>query len=85
MDNEYPDVTIYTRRWCGASMRVMRFLNERAIPYVEIDITQDPDAAGVVRELNRGYESVPTILFDGRHVATEPSEAELARLLGLSG
>jgi mycoredoxin len=85
MNNEYPDIMIYSRRWCGASMRVTRFLDERDIPYVEIDITQDPDAAGVVRQLNMGYESVPTILFDGRHVATEPSVAELARLLGLSG
>jgi mycoredoxin len=61
-------------------MRVKRWLEERGIPFLDIDITKDEKAARYVEELNRGYQSVPTILFDGKHVATEPSTAELERL-----
>jgi mycoredoxin len=80
MVREYPDVTIYSRPWCGSVMRVKRWLEQRDIPYTEIDIARDPAAARQVEELNRGYQSVPTILVDGVHVATEPTTAELEAL-----
>jgi mycoredoxin len=63
-------------------MRVKRWLDQRDIPYTEVDITQDQEAARYVEQLNNGHRSVPTILFDGEHVATEPSTADLERLLG---
>jgi mycoredoxin len=82
MDETFPQITLYTRPWCGSVMRVKHWLDGRGIPYTEIDITQDKDAARTVEELNGGYQSVPTLLIDGVHVATEPSSAELERLLG---
>lgn len=82
MARTYPQITIYSRPWCGSVMRVKRWLEQRGIPYTEIDISGDPEAARHVEELNNGNQSVPTILFDGVHVATEPSSAELERLLG---
>ena len=81
MSETYPQITVYIRPWCGSVMRVKRWLDRRGIPYTEIDITKDEQAARYVEELNGGYQSVPTILFDGEHVATEPSTAELERLL----
>lgn len=81
MSETYPQITVYVRPWCGSVMRVKRWLDQRGIPYTEIDITKDEQAARTVEELNGGYRSVPTILFDGEHVATEPSTAELERLL----
>ncbi len=80
MAKPYPQITIYTRPWCGSAMRVKRWLDQRGIPYIEIDISRDEKAARHVEELNGGYQSVPTILFDGEHVATEPTTAELERL-----
>jgi mycoredoxin len=80
MDKPYPQITIYTRPWCGSVMRVKRWLDQRGIPYTEINVSQDKEAARHVEELNNGNQSVPTILFDGEHVATEPSTAELERL-----
>ena len=82
MMEPYPQITVYTRPWCGSVMRVKRWLDQRGIPYTEIDISQDEEAARRVEALNGGSRSVPTILFDGKHVATEPSTAELERLLG---
>jgi mycoredoxin len=63
-------------------MRVKRWLEQHQIPYVEIDISTDPSAARTVEELNRGFQSVPTLLLDGRHVATEPTTVELEQLFG---
>lgn len=82
MAKPYPRITLYTRPWCGSVMRVKRWLDQRGIPYTEIDITRDPEAAHYVEQLNGGCQSVPTLLFDGVHVATEPSSADLERLLG---
>jgi mycoredoxin len=61
-------------------MRVKHWLDQQGIAYTEIDISRDEEAARYVEKLNGGYQSVPTILFDGVHVATEPSTAELEQL-----
>jgi mycoredoxin len=82
MERTYPQITLYIRPWCGSVMRAKRWLDVRGIPYTEIDITKDKEAASIVEELNAGNQSVPTILFDGKHVATEPSTSELEVLLG---
>ena len=82
MDKSHPQITMYTRPWCGTVTRVKRWLDQRAIPYTEIDITKDADAAQHVEELNGGNQAVPTILFDGVHVITEPTSSDLERLLG---
>lgn len=82
MEETVPQITVYTRPWCGGAMRVKRWLERREIPYTEIDISRDKKAARHVEELNGGYQSVPTILLDGKHVATEPSTAELEKLFG---
>ena len=63
-------------------MRVKRWQDQRGIAYTEIDVTKDAEAARTVEELNRGYQSVPTRLKDGVHVATEPSTADLERIFG---
>ncbi len=83
MEKTYPQITLYTRPWCGSVMRVKHWLDRRGIPYTEINITRDREAARIVEELNGGNQSVPTVLFDGVHVATEPTSAELERLLGV--
>ena len=77
------DVLLYINAWCGDCRRAIRFLDEYNIPYRTIDLDQQPDAAEIVTSLNRGSRSVPTILVDGVHVATEPSRAELATIFGI--
>jgi mycoredoxin len=81
MAKAYPKITMYTRPWCGSVMRIKYWLDRQGIPYQEIDVSRDLEAAQHVEALNGGYQSVPTILFDGEHVATEPSTAEIERLL----
>jgi mycoredoxin len=80
MVEAYPQITIYTRPWCGSVMRVKRWLDQRGIPYTEIDISKDQEAARLVEEFNGGNQSVPTLVIDGQYAATEPNTAELERM-----
>ena len=78
-----PDVLLYINAWCGDCHRAVRFLDEHEIPYRTIDLDDHPEAADIVTALNQGSRSVPTILVNGQHVATEPSRAELATIFGI--
>lgn len=52
------------------------------VGYKEVDITKDDEAAATVMRLNRGFRSVPTIVFpDGSHL-TEPNQRILTEKLG---
>ena len=82
MAEAVPQITIYARPWCGSVTRAKRWLDQRGILYTEINIAKDAKAARMVEDLNDGSQSVPTILVDGVHVATEPSTADLERLFG---
>jgi mycoredoxin len=81
MKKPYPRITVYVRPSCPSWWLAKRWLDQRGIAYTEIDISKDEAAARYVETLNNGYRSVPTFLFDGSHVATEPSIADLERLL----
>lgn len=76
-------IVFYGASWCPASRRARAILDENKIPYHWIDIDQDAEAAALVKELNHGFRSVPTIIFpDGSHL-TEPSDATLEKKLGI--
>jgi hypothetical protein len=47
-----------------------------------VDVESDDEAATQVRGWNHGYLSTPTLDIGGK-IVTEPSEEELAQLLGL--
>jgi len=76
---------MYTTPWCGDCWRAKRLFAALRVPYREVNIEQDPQAADLVRQVNGGMQSVPTIIFpDGTRLA-EPSnqalEAQLRRFV----
>jgi mycoredoxin len=77
-----PNVTMYSTSWCGFCHRARRFLDDNDVPYTEIDIEDNEDAALQVEQWNRGNRTVPTFDIDG-HVYTNPSPAQLRELIGL--
>ncbi len=77
------ELRVYGAPWCPDCRTSKRFLGEQRIPYDWFDIDQDPDAARFVREKNAGKQIIPTIVFPDGSFLTEPSNAELARKLGL--
>lgn len=58
-------IKMYTTRHCGDCLVTKNFLDKLEIPYEEIDIESDPEAAAFVMEVNDGKRSVPTLVFGG--------------------
>jgi thioredoxin reductase (NADPH) len=80
-----PNITVYGAYWCPDCSRSKRFLSEHQIAYAWVDIEQDEAAQAYVEKLNNGKRIIPTIVFeDDGAVLVEPSNAELARKLGLA-
>ncbi|AOW92258.1 glutaredoxin-like protein [Rhodococcus sp. WMMA185] len=78
-----PDLTIYSTTWCGYCRRLKTQLDESGISYVEIDIEDDPASADFVGSVNGGNHVVPTVKFADGSTATNPSLAQVKKLLGV--
>ena len=77
-------VTIYGAYWCPDCRRAKKFLGEQFVPYKWVDIEQDKNAELYVLEKNQGKRIIPTIVFQDGSFLVEPSNAELAKKLGLT-
>ena len=78
-----PKVIVYGAYWCPDCRRAKKFLGEQFIPYKWIDIEQDKDGEMYVLQRNEGKRIIPLILFEDDTFLVEPSNAELAKKLGL--
>src|SRR5258708_28468456 len=78
-------IVMYTTTWCGDCRRAKRVFAALGMPYREVDIEDDQRAAELVRRLNGGMQSVPTLLLPHRARLVEPSRpARQARLQALT-
>jgi thioredoxin reductase (NADPH) len=84
MTEEHADIIVYGTTWCPDCRRAKHFLGEHRTHYHWIDIEQDDEAMERVRELNQGRRMIPTIVFPDNSIMVEPSNAELAKKLGLA-
>lgn len=75
-------ITVYGTRWCGDCKRALRVLDQHQASYHYVDIEQDDAARSYVEQVNRGFQSVPTILFPDGSIMVEPSPAALSQKLG---
>ncbi len=76
-------VTVYGAYWCPDCRRAKKFLGENFVPYKWVDIEQDKAAEEYVLGRNNGKRIIPTIVFEDDSFLVEPSNAELAKKLGL--
>jgi glutaredoxin-like protein len=78
-------ITLYGADWCGDCRRSKRLLTSLNVEFTLIDVEKDLSAADKVKEINRGAQSIPVIVFsDGTHL-TEPSDNDLkAKLQALN-
>lgn len=74
-------LTMYTTVWCGYCQRLKGQLSRAGIPWTEVDIEVDPSAAEVVRSVNGGNETVPTVLFPDGSALTNPSLRQITEKL----
>jgi mycoredoxin len=71
------ELLLYGTSWCGLSRHIQRVLDQHGIAYRYINIDQDPAAEEIVKQINRGFRSVPTIVFADGSTLTEPGAQEL--------
>ena len=74
-------LTMYSTAWCGFCRRLKIQLNAARIPFVEVDIEEDPESAHFVSNVNGGNHTVPTVKFPDGRTATNPTLATVERML----
>lgn len=77
------NIIVYGTNWCGDCIRSKRFLEEKGIDFIFVNIDKDKEAERFVIETNHGMRIVPTICFEDGSLLVEPSNGELAEKLGI--
>jgi glutaredoxin-like protein len=75
--NSKLDITFYGAEWCPDCRRSKALLNKLKVKYNYIDLEEVPTAADEVMKINKGMQSIPTIVFTDGSVLVEPSDEEL--------
>ena len=78
-------IVLYGTPMCGMVPGVRSVLERAGASYQYIDISRDAEARRRVREINEGFESVPTLEFPDGSTLTEPTARELAEKLATLG
>jgi mycoredoxin len=78
-----PEITMYSTSWCGPCKRLKSDLEREGIPFVQIDIENDEDAALLIETLNSGNRTVPTLVFADGTSMTNPPVSRVKEHLGL--
>lgn len=77
------ELIVHATGWCRDCPRARRFLDGHHVAYRWIDIDRDREAGALVRKVNRGNRSVPTLTFPDGSMLIEPGNPDLARRLGI--
>ena len=59
---------VYSKPWCFYCRRAKTLLENKGVPYDEIDVSSDPDLEREMIRKARGRTTVPQIFIGGRHV-----------------
>ena len=70
-------IVMYTTQYCSDCRRAKAFFEANGIAYIPISIEGNREATEFVMQINKGYKSVPTIIFPDGSVLVEPSWQEL--------
>jgi glutaredoxin len=65
-------ITMYCTSWCVDCHRAKKFLTERGVSFVEVNIDEDVDAEDLVFQVNEGRRKVPTIKVGERFFSCSP-------------
>ena len=77
------ELTVYTTSWCPYSARLVTDLNRAGIEYTDVDVDEVPAAGEIVKKLNNGNRTVPTVVFaDGSSMTNPPLAQVQAKLAG---
>ena len=63
--------------------RLREFTIRNRLPHRWIDVEEDAGAEAILREMGVGPEETPVVIWRGTHILRNPSNVELARVIGL--
>lgn len=72
-------IIFYGATVCGDCKRSLAYLHKHNIPFHYINIDEVKGAADIVKEMNHGFASTPTIIFPDGQILVEPTDQELAK------
>jgi glutaredoxin len=78
------EIIVYGTMWCPDCRRAKQFLRNQRNPFSWVDIERDPAGLTVVEQVNAGKHNIPAIVFPDDSVLVEPTNAALARKLGIN-
>jgi mycoredoxin len=70
-------IVMYTTEYCSDCLRAKKFFDANNIPHLKVGLEGNADATEFVMKVNRGYRSVPTIVFPDGSILVEPNWEEL--------
>lgn len=73
-------VTVYGTEWCADCRRTRRYLDATATPYRWVDVAADAEIRVMLDAA--GYRSMPVVALPSGQILVEPSEDELANVIG---
>ena len=74
-------ITVYTTTWCGSCKRLKSQLQREGIPFTEVDVEKNDEAATFVLTANNGALLVPTVKMpDGSALGNPAVSVIKARL-----
>lgn len=76
-------ITVYGTKWCPDCKRAKKFFAEHRVRYENVDIDDATEGVSFVENINKGLRIIPTIIFPDGEILVEPSNAQLAKKLGL--
>ncbi|MBI9048295.1 MAG: NrdH-redoxin [Anaerolineaceae bacterium] len=83
MTQENSKIKFYGTTWCGDCRRSFFYLKRKNIPFDNINIDDDGEGENIVKSLNNGNRSVPTIVFPDGSFLVEPSNQQIAEKLNI--
>ena len=63
-------ITIYTSMLCGFCHSAKQLLNQKNLPFDEIDVGERPGAYQEMLKVSHGSSSVPQIFFGDTHIGS---------------
>ncbi len=76
-------LTLYGANWCPDCRNTKQYLGEQAVQYHWVDVDKDAGANQIIADLNNGKRVIPTIVLPDGEALINPSNADLAKKLGL--
>jgi mycoredoxin len=70
-------IVVYSTEYCSDCWRVKKYFEANHISYLQVGLEGNQDATEFVMQVNKGFRSVPTIVFPDGTILVEPGWDEL--------